>query len=37
VPSAFSGFKLKAMPHALNALKFLPGPVARAVKRGMAP
>lgn len=37
VPSALSGFKLKAMPHALNALKFLPGPVARAVKRGLAP
>ena len=37
VPSAFDGWKLKAMPHALNALKFLPGPVARAVKRRIAP
>jgi acetolactate synthase-1/2/3 large subunit len=37
VPSAFSGLKLKALPHALNALKVLPGPVARAIKRKIAP
>jgi acetolactate synthase-1/2/3 large subunit len=37
VPSAFSGLKLKALPYALNALKVLPGPVARVVKRRIAP
>ena len=37
VPSAFSGWKLKAMPHALRTLEKLPRPVARAVKRRVQP
>ncbi|MCL1960417.1 MAG: acetolactate synthase large subunit [Desulfovibrionaceae bacterium] len=37
VPNAFTGFKLKALPHALDALKILPGPLARAIKRKIAP
>ncbi len=37
VPSAFSGWKLKAMPHALRTLGMLPRPVARAVKRRVQP
>ena len=37
VPSAFSGWKLKAMPRALRTLEVLPRPVAKAVKRRLAP
>jgi acetolactate synthase-1/2/3 large subunit len=37
IPSAFSGWKLKAMPHALRALTVLPQPVAKAAMRRLAP
>jgi acetolactate synthase-1/2/3 large subunit len=37
IPSAFSGWKLKAMPRALRTLRVLPRPLARAVKRRLAP
>jgi acetolactate synthase-1/2/3 large subunit len=37
VPSVYSGFKLKAMPHALNALGKLPRPIAKAVKSRFYP
>jgi acetolactate synthase-1/2/3 large subunit len=37
VPSVYSGFRLRALPHALRALERLPRPVARAVKRRVYP
>jgi acetolactate synthase-1/2/3 large subunit len=37
VPSAFEGWKLKALPHLLDALGKLPGPLAKALKRILAP
>ncbi len=37
VPSAISGLKLKALPHILSALGSLPRPLARAIKRRVAP
>jgi acetolactate synthase I/II/III large subunit len=37
VPPAFSARQLKAMPHALNALRFLPRPVASALRRRLNP
>jgi acetolactate synthase-1/2/3 large subunit len=37
VPSVFSGFKLKALPVALKTIGQLPRPVAKAVKRRLAP
>jgi acetolactate synthase I/II/III large subunit len=37
IPSAFTGLRLKAMPRALRALSVLPQPVAKAVKRRLAP
>jgi acetolactate synthase-1/2/3 large subunit len=37
VPSAFSGFRLKAMPVALNALGKMPRPMAQAIKKRIAP
>jgi acetolactate synthase-1/2/3 large subunit len=37
IPSAFSSWKLKAMPYALQTLGVLPQPVAKAVKRRLAP
>jgi acetolactate synthase-1/2/3 large subunit len=37
VPSVYSGLKLRAMPHALNALGKLPRPIARAVKSRFYP
>src|SRR3954451_5608335 len=37
VPSVYSGFKLKAMPHALNALGKLPRPLAKAVQSRFYP
>jgi acetolactate synthase I/II/III large subunit len=37
VPSVYSGFRLKAMPHALNALGKLPRPLAKAVKSRFYP
>jgi acetolactate synthase-1/2/3 large subunit len=37
VPSAFSGLKLRALPHVLGALPRLPAPLARALKRRVAP
>ena len=37
IPSAFSGWKLKAMPYALRALGALPRPLAAAVKRRVQP
>jgi acetolactate synthase I/II/III large subunit len=37
VPSEYQGFKLKALPHVLNALESIPSPVAKAIKRKLAP
>jgi acetolactate synthase-1/2/3 large subunit len=37
VPSAYSGLRLRAMPHALRALTKLPRPLARAAKRRFYP
>jgi acetolactate synthase-1/2/3 large subunit len=37
IPSAFSGWKLKAMPRALRTLEVLPRPVAKAIKRRLVP
>jgi acetolactate synthase-1/2/3 large subunit len=37
VPSAISGLKLRLMPHVLASLAGLPSPVARAIKRKVAP
>jgi acetolactate synthase-1/2/3 large subunit len=37
IPSAFEGWKLKALPHALRALTLLPRPVGRALKGRFAP
>jgi acetolactate synthase-1/2/3 large subunit len=37
VPSVYSGLRLKAMPHALNALEKLPRPVAKAAKARFYP
>jgi acetolactate synthase I/II/III large subunit len=37
VPSVYSGFRLRAMPHALRALEKLPRPVAKAAKARFYP
>ncbi|HVE68666.1 MAG TPA: acetolactate synthase large subunit [Solirubrobacteraceae bacterium] len=37
VPSAYSGLRLRAMPHALRALTKLPAPLGRAAKRRFYP
>jgi acetolactate synthase-1/2/3 large subunit len=37
VPTSFTPLQLRAMPHALNALRYLPRPVAAAVKRRIQP
>jgi acetolactate synthase I/II/III large subunit len=37
VPSVYSGFRLRAMPHALNALTKLPRPLAKAAKARFYP
>jgi acetolactate synthase-1/2/3 large subunit len=37
VPSVYSGLRLRAMPHALNALGKLPRPIAKAVKARLYP
>jgi len=37
VPSVYSGFKLRALPHGLRALEKLPRPLARAVKKRVYP
>jgi acetolactate synthase-1/2/3 large subunit len=37
VPNAYTGLKLKVLPHVLNALGSLPQPLARAIKRKVAP
>jgi acetolactate synthase-1/2/3 large subunit len=37
VPSVYSGFRLRAMPHALNALSKLPRPLAKAAKSRFYP
>ncbi|HYR24495.1 MAG TPA: thiamine pyrophosphate-dependent enzyme, partial [Aquabacterium sp.] len=37
VPNAYTGLKLRVLPHVLNALDSLPQPVARAIKRTVAP
>ena len=37
VPSEYQGFKLKALPHVLNALDSIPSSVAKALKRKLAP
>ena len=37
VPSVYSGLRLRAMPYGLKALEKLPRPVAKAVKKRLAP
>ena len=37
VPSEFKGLKLKALPHVLGALDSVPGPLAKAIKKKVAP
>ncbi len=37
VPSTFSGLRLRLLPHVLGSLHKLPSPVARAIKRKVAP
>jgi acetolactate synthase-1/2/3 large subunit len=37
VPSEYEGLKLKALPHMLSALGSVPSPVAKAIKRKIAP
>ncbi|MFW9615993.1 acetolactate synthase large subunit [Aquabacterium sp.] len=37
VPNAFAGLKLKLLPHVLSSLASLPQPIARALKRKVAP
>ena len=37
VPSEYEGLKLKALPYALNALSSVPSPVAKAIKKKIAP
>ena len=37
VPTTLTGLKLRVLPHLLGSLKRLPGPLAQALKRGIAP
>jgi len=37
VPSEYEGLKLKALPHMLNALGSVPSPIAKAIKKKIAP
>ena len=37
IPSVFSGARLRALPYGLRALEKLPAPVARALKKRVAP
>ena len=37
MPNAFAGLKLKLLPHVLSSLASLPQPIARALKRKVAP
>ena len=37
VPSEYQGFKLKALPYLLNSLDKIPNPVAKALKKKLAP
>jgi acetolactate synthase-1/2/3 large subunit len=37
VPSEFKGLKLKALPHVLGALDSVPAPIAKAIKKKVAP
>jgi acetolactate synthase-1/2/3 large subunit len=37
VPSEYEGLKLKALPHMLKALGSVPSPVAKAIKKKIAP
>jgi acetolactate synthase-1/2/3 large subunit len=37
VPNAFSGLKLRLLPHVLSSLANLPQPLARLIKRKVAP
>jgi len=37
VPSEYEGLKLKVLPHMLNALSRVPSPVAKAIKKKIAP
>ncbi|MCB1142759.1 MAG: acetolactate synthase large subunit [Leptospiraceae bacterium] len=37
VPPQFEGFKLKALPHVLGLMEFLPTPLAKALKKKLAP
>lgn len=37
VPSEYEGLKLKALPHVLGAINSIPSPIAKAIKKKMAP
>jgi acetolactate synthase-1/2/3 large subunit len=37
VPPTLAGLKLRVLPHVLQSLAKLPQPIARAIKRGIAP
>ena len=37
VPNAYSGLRLRLLPHVLGSLRNLPQPLARAIKRKVAP
>lgn len=37
VPSEYEGLKLKALPHMLGAINSIPSPIAKAIKKKMAP
>jgi acetolactate synthase-1/2/3 large subunit len=37
VPSEYQGLKLKALPHVLNAMSYIPVPLAKAIKNKLAP
>ncbi len=37
VPGEYEGLKLKALPHVLNAMKIIPTPVAKAIKKKFSP
>jgi len=37
VPSEYEGLKLKALPHVLGAINNIPSPIAKALKKKIAP
>lgn len=37
VPSEYEGMKLKVLPHLLNAIGSIPSPIAKALKKKIAP